>query len=231
MNKHSILIVEDERALREMLFFVLSEAGYEVVEASDTYDADQHLESKSPSLILLDWMLPGMSGVQYARKLRRHEETQMIPIVMLTARSEETDMVSGLDAGADDYITKPFSNRELLARIKALLRRHDRNMDSNVLQLGELSLDSSSYMVMADKAPLKIGPTEFKLLKFFMLHPGRVYSRSQLLDQVWGHHVAVEERTVDVHVLRLRKALTPVDCNDYIQTVRGAGYRFQVPAA
>jgi len=231
MSDHSILIVEDERALREMLCFVIEEAGYSVLEARDTYEADQILEQQKPSLILLDWMLPGMSGVQYARKLRRNEETLMIPLVMLTARSEETDMVAGLEAGADDYITKPFSNRELLARMKALLRRHERRMDTDVLEIGELSLDSSSYMVMADKSPLKIGPTEFKLLKFFMTHPGRVYSRSQLLDQVWGHHVAVEERTVDVHVLRLRKALAPVECKEYIQTVRGAGYRFQVPAA
>jgi len=221
----TILIVEDEKPIREMVAFALGRAGYELVEAGDIVEAYERISEKLPDLVLLDWMLPGASGIEFARRLKRDELTSDVPIVMLTARGEEEDKVSGLEAGADDYVTKPFSPRELMARIKAVLRRTSPEVESPVLDVAGLKLDQESYRVTAADEPLDIGPTEFRLLAFFMRHPDRVYTRTQLLDRVWGQNAYVEERTVDVHILRLRKALAPSGYDALIQTVRGVGYR------
>lgn len=220
-----ILIIEDEEAIREMLAYSLMKEGYECYEAGDVEQARELLQTNIPDLILLDWMLPGMNGVDYARRLRSGAETAEIPIIMLTAKGEESDKIKGLDSGADDYITKPFSAKELLARVRAVLRRY--GSDSiEVLEVKGLSLDADSYRVTANSENIDISPTEFKLLHFFISHPERVYSRGQLLDQVWGENVYVEERTVDVHIRRLRKTLEPYGYDKYIQTVRSIGYRF-----
>ena len=221
----TILIVEDEKPIREMVAFALGRAGYELVEAGDIVEAYERIADKLPDLVLLDWMLPGASGIEFARRLKRDELTRDVPIVMLTARGEEEDKVSGLEAGADDYVTKPFSPRELLARIKAVLRRTSPETESPVLDIAGLKLDQESYRVTAADEPVEMGPTEFRLLAFFMRHPDRVFSRTQLLDRVWGQNAYVEERTVDVHILRLRKALAPSGYDGLIQTVRGVGYR------
>ena len=221
----TILIVEDEKPIREMVAFALGRAGYELVEAGDIVEAYERISEKLPDLVLLDWMLPGASGIEFARRLKRDELTSDVPIVMLTARGEEEDKVSGLEAGADDYVTKPFSPRELMARIKAVLRRTSPEVESPVLDVAGLKLDQESYRVTAADEPLDIGPTEFRLLAFLMRHPDRVYTRTQLLDRVWGQNAYVEERTVDVHILRLRKALAPSGYDALIQTVRGVGYR------
>jgi len=221
----TILIVEDEKPIREMVAFALGRAGYELVEAGDIVEAYERISEKLPDLVLLDWMLPGASGIEFARRLKRDELTSDVPIVMLTARGEEEDKVSGLEAGADDYVTKPFSPRELMARIKAVLRRTSPETESPVLDVAGLKLDQESYRVTAADEPLDIGPTEFRLLAFFMRHPDRVFTRTQLLDRVWGQNAYVEERTVDVHILRLRKALAPSGYDALIQTVRGVGYR------
>ncbi len=226
MSAKSILIVEDEQPIREMVGFALGRAGYELREAGDVTEAYEVMADRLPDLILLDWMLPGASGIEMARRLKKDELTQHIPIIMLTARGEEEDKVAGLDSGADDYITKPFSPRELLARIKAVLRRVAPEEEDETIAVDGLVLDPASHRVSANEEPLKIGPTEFRLLEFFMTHPERVYSREQLLDRVWGRSAYVEERTVDVHILRLRKALAPHEFDHMIQTVRGAGYRF-----
>ena len=221
-----VLVVDDERAIREMVCLALSSEGYQCTEASDAHKAEVMIREQHPDVILLDWMMPGISGVDFARSLRRKEETQHIPIIMLTAKVEEDDMIRGLDSGADDYLTKPFSTRELLARIKALLRRAGGHAENSVLQAGHLKLDSAAHRVSSQGNVVDLGPTEFKLLKFFMENPERVYSREQVLNNVWGDNVYVEERTVDVHIRRLRKALQPFGHDNLVQTVRGAGYRF-----
>ncbi|MBI5612103.1 MAG: phosphate regulon transcriptional regulator PhoB [Gammaproteobacteria bacterium] len=221
-----ILIVDDEPAIRAMLGLSLREAGYECLEAEDTTQAQAQIVADPPDLILLDWMLPGVSGVEFARRLRRERLTRDIPIIMLTARTEEEDKVRGLDTGADDYITKPFSTRELAARIKALLRRAAPHSTDLPVESGGLTLDPASHRVHAGKRAIELGPTEFRLLHFFMTHPERVHSRERLLNDVWGNNVYVEERTIDVHIRRLRKALTASGHDRLVQTVRGAGYRF-----
>jgi two-component system phosphate regulon response regulator PhoB len=226
MSGKTILIVEDEKPIREMVSFALGRAGYTLVEAGDVAEAFECLAREVPDLILLDWMLPGASGLELARRLKKDELTRDVPIIMLTARGEEEDKVTGLEAGADDYITKPFSPRELQARIKAVLRRATPEGESGVIRVEGLELDAGGHRVMAQGQPVEMGPTEFRLLEFFMTHPERVFSRSQLLDRVWGRNSFVEERTVDVHILRLRKALAPSGHDAMIQTVRGAGYRF-----
>lgn len=230
MEAPQILIVEDESAVREMLRFMLLHNGFQVTEAADATTADGLITKNPPALILLDWMLPGMSGVEFARSLKRRPETREIPIIMLTARGEEDDKVQGLESGADDYVTKPFSTKELLARIRVILRRFAPLDDDEVIEIGSLSLDPASHRIATNGNPLELGPTEFRLLHFFMTHPERVYSRGQLLDRVWGTNVYIEERTVDVHIRRLRKALEPSGCDALLQTVRGAGYRFSAKA-
>lgn len=222
----TILIIEDEPAIQELLAVNLSFAGYKVLRASDSEQAQTIINAELPDLILLDWMLPGISGVSLARKLRTDERTSLVPVIMLTAKGAELDKVEGLEAGADDYITKPFSPKELLARIKAVLRRRAPQLTDDVIQIGTLLLDPATHRVTGSNTSLTIGPTEFRLLHFFMTHTERVFTRTQLLDQVWGDHVFVEERTVDVHIRRLRKALEPSGHDAHIETIRGAGYRF-----
>jgi two-component system phosphate regulon response regulator PhoB len=222
----TILLVEDEAPIREMLSFVLEQAGFAVVEAEDFDIALEKVQEPYPDLILLDWMLPGGSGVQLAKKLKQHEFTRDIPVIMLTARGEEDDKIRGLEAGADDYVTKPFSPKELVARIKAVMRRVTPTSKEEPIEFNGLILEPISHRVTAHGDALDMGPTEFKLLHFFMTHAERVYSREQLLDNVWGTNVYVEDRTVDVHIRRLRKALSEHGHDAMVQTVRGAGYRF-----
>jgi two-component system, OmpR family, phosphate regulon response regulator PhoB len=226
MTAKQILIVEDERPIREMIAFGLRRAGFEIREAEDCRSARAQLADRLPDLVLVDWMLPDTSGLELTRTLKKDEATREVPIIMLTARAEEEDKIRGLEGGADDYITKPFSPRELLARIKAVLRRGGAGDEDAPLRAGKLVLDVVGHRVTAGEAPVALGPTEYRLLKFFMGHADRVYSRSQLLDRVWGANVYLEERTVDVHIRRLRQALEPSGCDRLIQTVRGAGYRF-----
>lgn len=230
MARKTILIVEDEKPIREMVAFALGRAGYDLVEAGDVSEAFEQLSHKLPDLVLLDWMLPGASGIEFARRMKRDELTRDVPIVMLTARGEEEDKVSGLEAGADDYITKPFSPRELMARIKAVLRRVSPEGEGGVIEVAGLRLDPESHRVTGGSTDIDVGPTEFRLLTFFMTHPERVFSRTQLLDRIWGRNAYVEERTVDVHILRLRKALMPSGFDALIQTVRGVGYRLSSKA-
>ena len=225
-TKDKILIVEDEGAIRDMLGYALMKAGFLCEEAADSQAARSTLKAERPDLILLDWMLPGMSGIDYARRLKSAPETRDIPIIMLTAKGEEADKVRGLETGADDYITKPFSTRELVARVRAVLRRYVKAETGALIEINGLRLDPETYRVTANGQDIEISPTEFKLLRFFIGHPERVYSRSRLLDQVWGENVYVEERTVDVHIRRLRKTLEPFGFQRYIQTVRSVGYRF-----
>jgi len=222
----TILLVEDEPAIQELIAANLMRAGHHVVRAADAETAQRIVRDALPDLILLDWMLPGMSGVEFARRLRSEERTRGIPLIMLTARGEEQDKVLGLESGADDYITKPFSPRELVARIKAVLRRRAPETTEDPVELGGLRLDPATHRLAAAGSPVTLGPTEFRLLHFLMTHPERVHSRAQLLDQVWGDHVFVEERTVDVHIRRLRCALEPSGHDSLVQTVRGSGYRF-----
>ena len=222
----TILVVEDEPAIQQLIATSLQHAGHQVLRASDGEAALRLVREAVPDLILLDWMLPGMSGIQVARALRGEARTRAVPLIMLTARSEEQDKITGLETGADDYITKPFSPRELAARIKAVLRRRAPQMTDELVEAAGLRLDPATHRISAAGQPVELGPTEFRLLHFFMTHPERVHSRTQLLDQVWGDHVFVEERTVDVHIRRLRGALEPVGCDALIQTVRGSGYRF-----
>jgi two-component system phosphate regulon response regulator PhoB len=221
-----ILIVEDEAPIREMVGFAIGKAGFDLREAADTREAEVLIANRLPDLILLDWMLPGMSGIEFARRLKREDVTRGVPIIVLTARGEEEDKVKGLEVGADDYVTKPFSPRELVARIRAVLRRSSPEGEGERVEVGELVLDAAGHRVLARGQPVHLGPTEFRLLRFFMSHPERVYSRSQLLDRVWGGNVYIEERTVDVHIRRLRKAFEPFGFESMIQTVRGSGYRF-----
>jgi len=229
----TILVVEDEPAIQELIAVNLSFAGHKVLRAFDSEQAETLINAELPDLILLDWMLPGQSGLALARKLRNSERTRQVPIIMLTAKGSEQDKIDGLESGADDYITKPFSPKELMARIKAVLRRRAPQLTDDLTEVAGLKLDPSAHRLTGNGQTLAIGPTEFRLLHFFMTHPERVFSRSQLLDQVWGDHVFVEERTVDVHIRRLRKALEPTGHDSHIETVRGTGYRFtgQTPGA
>ena len=226
MANQRILVVEDEPAVRDMIGMTLEQAGYDWQEAGDVGQAREKLAEAHPDLVLLDWMLPGQSGLDFARQLRREDLTRDLPVILLTARDAEDDKIRGLEVGADDYVTKPFSPRELLARIKALLRRSGQADEEAVVSVGGLTLDMASHRISAGEDKVALGPTEFKLLQFFMTRPDRVYSRDQLLDRVWGSNVYIDDRTVDVHVRRLRKALTPHGCERLIQTVRGVGYRF-----
>lgn len=223
-----LLVVEDERDIRDMLIFALEEAGFQVAEASTAERALSLLaEGYKPDLMLVDWMLPGASGVELARRVKQKTELQDTPLILLTARGEEDDRVRGLEAGADDYVVKPFSPRELIARVRAVLRRAGGGVATEqVIEIGGIRLDTASHRVTVRGETVKLGPTEYKILLFFMEHPERVFSRTQMLDAVWGHQVVVEERTIDVHMRRLRKALEPFGVQDYVQTVRGSGYRF-----
>lgn len=231
----TILVVEDELAIQELIALNLKKAGHIVLCASDAEQAKKMVNNVLPDLVLLDWMLPDMSGLEFAKKLRREDRTKAIPIIMLTARVQESDKIAGLDAGADDYITKPFSPRELLARIKAVLRRRLPEMSDEIIDIGGLKLDPVTHRVHAaavdessKMAEISLGPTEFRLLHFLMAHKERVHTRAQLLDRVWGDHVFIEDRTVDVHIRRLRKILEKVGREYLVQTVRGTGYRFSV---
>ncbi len=228
MNEHTVLIVDDESAIRDMVHMVLDIAGFNVVEAENIQEAHVRVLEDKPDLVLLDWMLPGGSGIELLRRLKRNDRTRDLPIIMLTARTSEDNIVQGLDVGADDYITKPFAPRELIARIKSLLRRCAVGENAQRLQMAELVLDQESHRIFLGDEVVEAGPTEYKLLRFFMSHPERAYSRANLLDSVWGVNVYVEERTVDVHIRRLRMALKTktLDYSHLIQTVRGTGYRF-----
>ena len=220
-----ILVAEDESAIAELISINLRHAGFEVTIAATAEQAQAAVDGAMPDLVILDWMLPGQSGLALARRWRTEQRTREMPVIMLTARAGETDKIAGLDAGADDYLTKPFSTNELMARIRAVLRRKAPEALDSVVQVGPLTIDPSTRRVTRETREVKVGATEFRLLHFFMTHPERVHSRAQLLDRVWGDHVFIEERTVDVHVKRLREALAPVQCSQMIETVRGAGYR------
>lgn len=223
----NVLVVEDEDAIREMLVLVLEQADFAVQAVADTQQALACLVAQAPDLILLDWMLPGMSGVDWARRLKRDSSYGDIPIILVTARGEEEDKIRGLDVGADDYVSKPFSPRELVARIRAVLRRSGRlAKSSGRIERGGVTLDADGHRVKVGSHDLAVSPTEYRLLEFFLTHPGKVYSRTQLLDQVWGRSAYIEERTVDVHIRRLRKILAEHGREDLVQTVRGFGYRF-----
>ena len=226
MSAKTILVVEDERPIREMIAFGLRRAGFEVREAADARSGRAEVANKMPDLLLVDWMLPDTSGLEFTRAMKRDRETRELPIIMLTARAEEGDKVAGLEGGADDYITKPFSPRELLARINAVLRRTTPVEGTERIDIEGLVLDQSSQRVSSGERTVALGPTEYRMLAFFMSHPERVYTREQLLDRVWGGNVYVEERTIDVHIRRLRKALEEFGYDRLIQTVRGSGYRF-----
>lgn len=221
-----VLVVDDEAAIREMIEFALKKAGMQVQLAANAHEALVAISEQRPDIILLDWMMPGVSGVDLTRRLRRDSYTEDIPIIMLTARVTEDDKVRGLEAGTDDYVIKPFSPRELVARIRAVMRRANPADEQGRLETGDLTLDTLSRRVLASGNEVRLGPTEYRLLEFFMSHPGRAYSRAQILDHVWGANAYLEERTVDVHIRRLRKALEPGGAAHYLQTVRGHGYRF-----
>ena len=233
MSEPTILIVDDEPAIRDMIGITLDLAGFNSMSAETAHQAHVSIVDSRPDLVLLDWMLPGGSGIELARRLKRDELTATLPIIMLTAKTSEDNKVQGLDVGVDDYVTKPFSPRELVARIKAVLRRTSGNQQDKVIRVFDLQLDPSSHRITIEETPVDMGPTEFKLLKFFMSHQEKVFSRDHIQDQVWGGNVYLEERTIDVHIRRLRKALSSVDKTSInyarlIQTVRGAGYRFSV---
>jgi two-component system phosphate regulon response regulator PhoB len=223
----TILVVEDEPAIQELIAINLARAGYEVLRASNVSQAEALAGEVLPDVILLDWMLPGETGLSFARRLRSQERTKDIPIILLTARADEQDKLAGLEGGADDYITKPFSPRELMARIKAVMRRRMPQLTDDVVEIGGLRLDPVSHRIRAGEASISLGPTEFRILHFFMTHPERVYSRARLLDEIWGDHVYVEERTVDVHIRRLRSALEAFGHDRLIETIRGSGYCFR----
>jgi two-component system, OmpR family, phosphate regulon response regulator PhoB len=231
MAAKQILIVEDEQPIREMIAFGLKRAGFEVREAEDCRTARSQLADRRPDLVLIDWMLPDTSGLELTRQLKRDRDTRELPVILLTARAEEPDKVVGLESGADDYITKPFSPRELVARIKAVLRRSSGTVEGERVEFEGLALDRARHRVTAGERSIALGPTEYRMLEFFMTHPERVYSREQLLDRIWGGNVYVEERTIDVHIRRLRKALEECGHDRFIQTVRGSGYRFSAGAA
>jgi two-component system phosphate regulon response regulator PhoB len=228
MNESTVLVVDDETAIRDMLRMALEIAEFRCIEADNIHDAYTQVVDERPDIVLLDWMLPGGSGLEMLRRLKRGDTTRDLPVIMLTAKTAEDNVIQGLDVGADDYITKPFAPRELIARVRALLRRSGGGPSNERMQVSELVLDGESRRVLIGEQPVEMGPTEFKLLQFFMSHPERAYTRGQLLDQVWGANVYVEERTIDVHIRRLRKALQSPqgDYSNLIQTVRGTGYRF-----
>lgn len=226
MSTEKILIVDDEVAICDMLAMSLGAEGYEPLTAHNAQDAHALILDKKPDLVLLDWMMPGTSGLELLLRLRKDELTRGLPVIMLTAKAEEESTITGLDAGADDYIRKPFSQRELSSRIKALLRRHGREQPEDIIQVGDLKFDPIGHRVTIGNTDVNLGPTEFRLLEFFLTHQDRVYSRAQLLDHVWGTNTYVEERTVDVHIRRLRKAIAIDGHDNLIQTVRGSGYRF-----
>jgi len=225
----TILIVEDEPAIAELITLTLRRSGHQTVHAESVERAITLVDQAMPDLALIDWMLPGASGVELVKKLRSDKRTKTIPIIMLTAKSEEADKLMGLETGADDYVTKPFSPKELVARIKAVLRRRSPQLTEDIVETNGLRLDPATHRITVNDTPIQMGPSEFKLLHFFMTHTERVHTRSQLLDHVWGDHVFVEERTVDVHIRRLRQALEASGHDAYIQTVRGTGYRFSKP--
>lgn len=227
----TVLVVEDEPHIQELIAINLQQAGHLVLRANDAEQAHRLMQQALPDLVLLDWMLPGQSGIDLARRLRADRRTKSVPIIMLTARGEERDKLTGLDTGADDYITKPFSPKELLARIKAVMRRRAPQTTDDLVRVGQLCLDPATHRVTGAGTAVHLGPTEFRLLHFLMTHAERVYSRGQLLDQVWGDHVYLEERTVDVHIRRLRKALELCGQDALVQTVRGAGYRLSAEAS
>ena len=228
MSSFTVLIVEDEDAIREMLVMVLDQSSFVSIEAADAEEAQKLLDDKIPDLILLDWMLPGISGVEWARRLKKEPVYKDIPIILLTARGEEEDKIRGLEIGADDYMTKPFSPKELIARIRAVLRRSGKIQGQAQITLGNLILDTEQHRLSISDKQLEVSPTEFRLMQFFMTHPDKVYTRTQLLDQVWGRSVYIEERTIDVHIRRLRKILEEHGREDLVQTVRGFGYRFSL---
>jgi two-component system phosphate regulon response regulator PhoB len=231
MTGKQILIVEDEKPIRDMIAFGLRRAGFEVREAEDCAGARASIADLRPDLMLVDWMLPDQTGLELTRAVKRNKDTADLPVILLTARAEEQDKVAGLEGGADDYVTKPFSPRELLARIQAVLRRSTPAGAGEAIEAGALRIDTAGHRVTVGDQTVPLGPTEYRLLQFFMEHPERVYGRGQLLDRVWGGNVYVEERTVDVHIRRLRKALEPYACDGLVQTVRGSGYRFSTRAA
>jgi two-component system phosphate regulon response regulator PhoB len=226
MPKHTILLVDDEAAIRDMLSLALEAADYNVLVAENAQQAHATIIDRHPDLVLLDWMMPGTTGLELLRRLKRDELTAKIPVIMLTAKTEEDSKISGLDAGADDYISKPFSPRELMSRVKAVLRRIGRDELKEPITVGELIFDPIGHRVSIANEPINLGPTEYRLLQFFLTHQERVYSRDQILDYVWGGNVYLDERTVDVHIRRLRKAISVAGHENYVQTVRGAGYRF-----
>lgn len=226
MSKPKILIIDDEPAIREMVRVALELADFDVLDAENAVQGHSLVVDERPDLVLLDWMLPQVSGIELARRLKKDETTHEIPIIMLTAKSEEDNKIQGLEVGADDYITKPFSTRELISRIRAVLRRTSSTVAEKAIEVDQLMLDPVSHRITANGQPVDMGPTEYRLLEFFMTHPERAYSRTQILDQVWGANVYVEDRTIDVHIRRLRKALEPHGFDSYVQTVRGTGYRF-----
>lgn len=226
----TILVIEDEPAIQELISCNLELAGHRALRAQSAEQGLAMVHAKLPDLIVLDWMLPGMSGIELTRRLRADDRTNTVPVIMLTAKAEESDKLAGLEIGADDYLTKPFSPRELNARVKAVLRRRAPQATDDAVEVAGLHLDPAGHRVLGNGAPIALGPTEFRLLHFMMTHAERVYSRTQLLDRVWGDHVFIEERTVDVHIRRLRKALEATGHDSLVQTVRGAGYRFS-PAA
>ena len=226
MNQPKVLVVDDEAAIRDMIRFALEHSDMQVRSAANAHEALLRNNENRPDIILMDWMMPGVSGLELTRRLRKDAYTEDIPIIMLTAKVTEDDKVAGLEAGTDDYVIKPFSPRELLARIKAVTRRSNPADDRGRLVIGNLTLETISRRVLSGGEEIRVGPTEYRLLEFFMTHAGRAYSRSQILDHVWGANAYLEERTVDVHIRRLRKALEPANASRYLQTVRGHGYRF-----
>jgi two-component system phosphate regulon response regulator PhoB len=226
INQPAVLVVDDEAAIRDMMRFALEQAGMHVQSAANAHEALLSISEKRPDIILMDWMMPGVSGIELTRRLRKDSYSKDIPIIMLTARVSEDDKVAGLEAGTDDYVIKPFSPRELIARIRAVLRRSSPVDESGKLIMGKLTLDTVARRMLHDGVEIHIGPTEYRLLEFFMSHAGRSYSRVQLLDHVWGTNAYLEERTVDVHIRRLRKILEPTGTSHYLQTIRGHGYRF-----
>ena len=226
MPKHTILIVDDESAIRDMLCIALEAADFNVLQAENAQQAHVLIVDRSPDLVLLDWMMPGTTGLELLRRLKRDEVTEKVPVIMLTAKAEENSKISGLDAGADDYIAKPFSPRELISRVKAVLRRIGSEELQEPIAVGALLFDQIGHRVSIANQPIKLGPTEYRLLQFFLTHQERVYTRSQILDYVWGGNVYLDDRTVDVHIRRLRKAISVAGHENYVQTVRGSGYRF-----
>ncbi len=231
MSKFTILVVEDEEAIRQMLIMVLQQYDFAVIEAADVAQAETILGDILPDLILLDWMLPKITGDKWARKLKSDDNYQDIPIILLTAKGEEADKIRGLDLGADDYVTKPFSPKELVSRIKAVLRRSGKIHDLTQIKFQDIVLDTKNHSVNIGEQAIEISPTEFRLLSFFLTHPDKVFNRTQLLDQVWGRSVYIEERTVDVHIRRLRKILVKYKREEWLQTVRGFGYKFSVKSS